>query len=183
MFSLEKISNSFHEKTFYFIKDIYKVSGYTFKKKDYIKYSKQRSIFNIYADGKIFGTIALIKEKDTLPLPIYKLYKQEIDLLKISYPKICEIGNFAIDKSSKDALGVRALCGTKTLFNEVIFEANRESIDLILIVVNPKHVSFYELMGFERIGQDLYHKDVNAEAVGLKIQSEKIKSHYFFATT
>lgn len=183
MFSIEKISNSFHQETFEFIKTVYKDSGYTFEKKEYLKYSSQRTIFNLHDNGEIFGTIALIREKDNLSLPIYGLYKKEIDLLKKKTPIICEIGNFAIDKTKKNLLGLQALRGTKILFGETLSEANKQSIDLILIAVNPKHVSFYELMGFERIGKNVFYQEVNDEAVGLKIKPEQIKSHYFFATT
>ncbi len=168
MYNIKKQEKSHNDDVFNLVRDIYLTEKYSFPKEDFIKYNSNRTLFTFYRNNDLIGTISLIAESEHCSLPLSSLYAQELGEVKKQNKKIFEVGNFVMDKRkiahrfSKDSL-----LGTRMLFRAIYEEARTKKADALVVVVNPKHLSFYKILGFVQFGEQKHYEFVNNAAVPL----------------
>ncbi len=89
------------------------------------------------------------------------LYKSEIDDIRATGRKVCEVIKFAVDT---EAYSVNTLAA---LFHTVFIFAYRiRGFDDVVVEVNPRHARFYQRgLGFRQIGEQRMNQRVMAPAV------------------
>lgn len=168
MLQIQKNNQQYDDEVFSLIEEVYRLEKYSVEKRDFLKYSDQRIFFTLHKHEELIGTISLIecRGKDTLPLSA--LYAAELEGLLQKHPRVYEVGSFAIDKNKlMNRFSQESLQGTRLLFRAVYEEAKQRSADLLVIAINPKHLTFYTLIGFQKFGEQKFYPFVEAPAIPL----------------
>ncbi len=145
----------------------------------------------IYCEGEqLSGTLTLVRECEN-QLPARELFAAEIDAMKKTGSKICELSCLAVDST--------ALKKSKAILFALFRSAFLLAHDLLgctdfCMMINPAHCHFYEKeLHFSRLGEVKYYEKVNgAPAVFLRLnltEAQQIFSRhssrlheYFFRT-
>jgi hypothetical protein len=168
---IKKSIGEHNEEAFDLVRDIYEIEGYQFQKQDFLKYNDMRTLFTLHKNEELLGTISMLKDVGGMSLPLSSLYQDEVEALRQVYREIYEVGNFVIDsRKVLNRFSQESLLGSRLLFKEVYEEAKRIKAELLVIVINPKHLSFYKLIGFKEFGTTKFYPFVNAPAVPLKYE-------------
>lgn len=181
MLQIQKNKNTDNE-VFELIHNIYSQEGYTTSFDDYMSYKSRRTTFTLILDEKLSGTLSLIECTGEETLPLSSLYRDELKELLVKYKKIYEVGSFAMDKQAfKNSFSKESLLGTRMLFKAVLDEAKSVKADLLVIVINPRHLTFYKLMGFQEFGDQKFYPVVHAPAIPLYLDltSNSLRSSFF----
>lgn len=97
-------------------------------------------------DNKVVGVVSIVVDSPELGLPSEKPYPQEVDSLRHSARKICEITNLAIAPDYRSS----------AILTEIIrcYIAHLLAIgcDNAIASINPGHKAFYKLLEFDTIG-------------------------------
>ncbi len=186
MLYVKKSTGMHDEHAYTLIKDIYKIQGYQFSKQDFLKCNELRTLFTLHTnkdkDGDLIGTISLMKDKGGQSLPLSSIYLDEIEDLRQVYTSIYEVGNFVIDsRKINNRFSQESLLASRLLFKEVYQEAINMEVELLVMVINPKHLSFYKLIGFKEFGPTKLYPSVNAPAIPIKfdLRSCVLESNFF----
>lgn len=121
-------------------------------------------------DKKIIGTISIIMDS-VHGVPMDALFKDELDVLRKKNEHLAEVVQLAIDETIFTQSGIlkkniERLRFLTSLFQAVLRSAHRAHISALCIMINPKHDSFYEHLGFRTIGKErLYPSLENAPAI------------------
>jgi len=106
----------------------------------------ETATFVAKAANTVVGVTSIVVDSPGLGLPSAKLYPQEVESLRRSSGKICEITNLAIASEYRHT----------SVLTELIrcYVAHLLAIgcDNALASINPNHKAFYKLMGFKAIG-------------------------------
>lgn len=168
MLQIQKNSTAYTDAAYSLIEEVYKEENYMIQKNDFVKYHNQRTFFTLHKYDELIGTISLIECKGKETLPLSSLYASELEGLLKTYSRVYEVGSFAINKKKfGDRVGSESLKGTQLLFRAVYEEAKRFGADLLVVAINPKHLSFYTLIGFQTFGEQKFYPFVEAAAVPL----------------
>lgn len=137
-------------------------------------------IIGIFADKVMYGTLSLAFDGGD-GLPMDSIYKDEIDIFRLKKHKIGEVVQFALDQDiAKEHLSLlEAPVAAVPLFGYLLSYAKKNEFDYLCISVNPKHVSFYKLLGFEQFGDLKHYASVDAPAVALALKMENVTSDTF----
>lgn len=168
MLEIQKNSTQYIDAAYTLLEGVYQNEKYCIQKSDFVKYNNQRTFFTLHKYDELIGTISLIECQGKETLPLSSLYATELDGLLQQYSCVYEVGSFAIDKNKiGDRYGGESLKGARLLFKAVYEEAKRFGADLLVVAVNPKHLSFYTLIGFQKFGEQKMYPFVEAPAVPL----------------
>ncbi len=120
---------------------------------------------------KVFGTLTVAIDSAE-GLFADELYRSEINILRRTGRKVCEITKLAFNPkySSKEVIA--------SLFHLAhIYAHNIHNATDILIEVNPHHVGFYQRrLGFQQIGEPRICARVNAPAILLRVSTNYVAS-------
>ncbi|MFZ2187460.1 MAG: hypothetical protein WAV46_02425 [Candidatus Moraniibacteriota bacterium] len=107
------------------------------------------------ADKTIIGTVTIVGDGEK-GLPMENIYEEEIGELRWSGKKMAEISQLAIKRGTAENpdMHQRKIQTSipLALFRVVYFFAKSQGIGNFCIAINPKHETFYKLLGFEDIG-------------------------------
>ncbi|WP_242012333.1 N-acyl amino acid synthase FeeM domain-containing protein [Pseudodesulfovibrio cashew] len=119
-------------------------------------------VFKTYLD--VISTLTQVEDSELFGLPMDALYKKEIDELRAQGRTVAEICALATPKEGR-------WHNLLMFLGKAYFQyATQAGINDILIMVNPKHVSFYKaIFMFEDFAEERYYEPVGAPAVGLRI--------------
>jgi hypothetical protein len=118
------------------------------------------STFIAYDEGIPVGTVSVRLDSEQR-LSADDLYGTEIDQLRSSGKRLCELTRLAVDRTTASKPVLAGLFHTAYLYASVI-----RGITHAVIEVNPRHVAFYcRALGFEAIGPERINRRVNAPAV------------------
>ncbi len=126
--------------------------------------------YALYLDKKIIGTISIIMDS-VHGLPMDALFKSELDTFRKKDEHLAEVVQLAIDEEILAQSGmlkknIERLRFLTSLFQAVLRSAHRAHISTLCIMVNPKHDTFYEHIGFRTIGEEKSYPPLqNAPAV------------------
>jgi len=129
----------------------------------------ERITLMAFQDEKVIGTLTLGLDSPK-GLLVEDLYKPEIDALRQSGRKVCELTKLAVDqaRSSKYVLA--------SLFHiAYIYGRSMQGYTDVLIEVNPRHIAFYKrMLGFTEFGPERMCSRVNAPAVLLRLKLDYV---------
>ena len=152
---------------------------------NYIKASKSfpfhYNVYNLLPDtktailkkiGGVVSTVDIVMESEEYGMPLDQIYHSELDELWGQGRKLCEVGSLAC---SKEASWQNTFM---PLFRVIFWRAVNTGSNDICIMVNPKHVAFYEnIMIFERLGEEKFYPNVNAPAVALRMNLDQYENN------
>jgi len=133
-------------------------------------------VFVFKAYLTVLSTMSYIPDTKRFGLPMDDLYKPELDTLRNSGRKVVELGSLA-------TLPQRRMQNLIVFLAKAIFRyAMSTHADDLCIMVNPKHVRFYEsIFLFEPFGEERHYDKVNAPAVALRVNMHKIEPSLYEA--
>lgn len=125
-------------------------------------------IFKTYLE--VISTMSYIPDTPMFGVPMDDLYRDKVDELRNAGRKIVEIGSLAT---------IRHKCwhNIMTFLSKAVFMyATHTKADDLCIMVNPKHVRFYEsIFLFELLGEERHYAKVDAPAVALRVNMRNIE--------
>jgi hypothetical protein len=120
----------------------------------------QVSTFIAYDEGIPVGTVS-VRLDSGKGLAADELYREEIDQLRSSGHRLCELTRLAVDRTVSSKLVLAGLFHTAYLHAAVI-----RNVSHAVVEVNPRHVNFYRrALRFRIIGPERLNRRVNAAAV------------------
>lgn len=124
----------------------------------------------------VLSTMSYIPDTRRFGLPMDDLYKPELDKLRNAGRKVVELGSLA-------TLPQRRMQNLIVFLAKAIFRyAMSTKADDLCIMVNPKHVRFYEsIFLFESFGDERHYDKVNAPAVALRVNMHHIEPSLYEA--
>lgn len=117
----------------------------------------------------VISTLTHIFDSPEFGLPMDALYRSEVNSLRDKGRVVTELSALATPKEVR-------WCNLMIYLAKTMFEYSRLSrINDICIMVNPKHVPFYKaIFLFDDFGDEKHYIDVDAPAVALRIDFDKI---------
>lgn len=159
--SLAKTQKEIHDAK-KLVYETYLKMGYTTKNSEHqgiATYIHQPQTTTIIAslDHTILGTISLVK--DTAGgLPMDQIFREELMPIRKSQGVLAEVCQLAVNKEVSLKLTTTL---TLQLLSHVVFSAKHYNIDTLVFAVNPKHNSFYKLLGCTPIGEEKNYPAAN----------------------
>lgn len=164
-----------YKQAFKLVHDEYARSGYISPSPEHpffyslFSFLPETRVFIFQSQNHVIGTLTQIFDTPGFGLPMDKLYKKELDALRIGGRRIAELSSFVTSTQFRMRNIMVYLC--KIMFTHSHFK----NVDDICIMVNPKHVNFYTKMFlFEPFGPELFYDKVQAPAVPLRIDMKYI---------
>ncbi len=116
----------------------------------------------------VLSTLTQVLDSELFGLPMDALYKPEIDELRAQDRKVAEVCALATPQEGR-------WHNLLMFLGKAYFQyANLIGVNDILIMVNPKHVSFYKsIFMFEEFAEERFYQPVNAPAVALRINYDQ----------
>lgn len=133
-------------------RDAYGVRGYCSRKRAQEQYLNMKNEFALMAeiDGKTVGTMSVIYAEGGRKLPSDEYFPIQTDEVRKTSGKIAYYGTFAV----QSGMWARGECSVGlALIREAIRRAKQEAINAKIIIVHPRHVSFYMALGFEEVAR------------------------------
>ncbi len=141
------------------IKGAFAVVHRTFVEKGYIfpspgglrirKYEAVQEMSHFVAkagSGQVVGSLSVIPDSPDLGVPCDVAFKEQVDRLRASGLRLCEMTNQAVDKPYRRSAILSELL--RACFAQCFVEGFEEVVG----TVSPGHAGFFELVGFRRIG-------------------------------
>ncbi len=140
----------------------------------------EADVFGAFINEQLYGTLSLVFD-DKRGLPMDSIYKDEIDVFRTKKYKLGEVVQFAVDKVilEEQLSPYEVSVSSLPLFGCLLSYAKKNDFDFLCITVNPKHVSFYTLIGFEKIGDIKYYASVDAPAVAMTLAVKGVHGEWF----
>lgn len=119
-------------------------------------------VFKSYLN--VLSTLTQVEDTELFGIPMDSIYKEEVDELRSQGRKVAEVCALATPKEGR-------WHNLLMFLGKAYFQyALQVGINDILIMVNPKHVSFYKaIFMFEDFAEEKYYAPVDAPAVALRI--------------
>ncbi len=108
----------------------------------------EMATFVAKVDDRVVGVLSILADTPELGLPSDAAFRVELDALRASGQRICEITNQAVAKDHR-----KSAVPTE-LMRCAMAHATVRGCDEIVATVSPSHGSFYELLGFREIGSE-----------------------------
>jgi hypothetical protein len=129
-----------------------------------------------HVHSKLFATISLVLDGQQ-GVPMDQLYKEELDGLR-TRGRIAEMTQYAVDHTVLESAisstnPITRMTASLPLLKLALNEALSHQVEYVCIAINPKHVSFYDRLGFQKIGELKVYPSVNnapAEAYALTLK-------------
>nr|AAM97306.1 long-chain N-acyl amino acid synthase [uncultured bacterium CSLC2] len=138
--------------------------------------------FGLFNGEVLYGTISIIND-GAQGLPMDSIYAVELAAWRGEGKKLAEVVQFAMDHTLYEAVA-----GAKpspfeaaSLFTMVLTYALETHIDYLCISINPKHDTFYSLLGFTQIGALKHYGTVNAPAIARALYVPEWRSQTLLA--
>ena len=140
--------------------------------------------FGVFVEGEMYGTLSLVFDGDR-GLPMDSIYRNEVDLFRDKNYKLGEVVQFATDKDiSKKYLSLLEIpISSVPLFGYLLSYADKNKLDYLCISVNPKHATFYSLIGFKKFGELKHYDSVDAPAIAMCLSMKDVTSESFKKNT
>ena len=122
-------------------------------------------------DGKVVGVLGVVEDTAELGLPSDASFKDELDSLRASGKRLCEITNQAV------ALDYRKSAVPTELMRCAIAHITAMGFDQAIATVSPSHSSFYDLAGFREFGSERsYSQKLHDPVVCLSMETDQFRT-------
>ncbi len=99
-------------------------------------------------DGKVVGVLGVVADTPELGLPSDASFKAELDALRATGQRLCEITNQAVDPA------YRKSAVPTELMRCAVAHMTAAGFHQAIATVSPSHSSFYDLSGFRQFGAE-----------------------------
>lgn len=133
----------------------------------------ETATFVAKADNRIVGVTSIVADSPGLGLPSEKPYPQEIESIRRSARTVCEITNLAI------APDYRCTHILTELIRCYIAHLMAIGCEYAIASISPGHRSFYELLGFETVGdRTSYSSDFDDPVILVQLSLEALMRRF-----
>jgi hypothetical protein len=120
-------------------------------------------MFRVTSAARVVATVTLVPDS-VLGLPMDDLYAAELRPLRAAGRRLSEVSALAA------AAGTGAVTIAHLMSQLVLYAEELGRVDDLCVTVNPRHIRFYERLGFTRLGSLKRYAAVNgAPAVALRL--------------
>ncbi len=132
-------------------------------------------VFWAFIDDHLYGTLGFVFDSP-YGIPLDITFKEHIDIIRKENLSFGEVVQFAVDSDVSDMYlsSLESKMSAVPLFGTLLAYAKKKEIQCLCISVNPKHVSFYESMGFAQMGKAEHYEAVNAPAVAMWLKIDAL---------
>jgi ribosomal protein S18 acetylase RimI-like enzyme len=132
--------------------------------------TSETATFVAKKDGEVVGVLSVVGDSTDLGLPSNSAFKAEIDALRATGARICEVTNQAVAEEFRKS-------GVATeLMRCAIAHMMKTGYHFAIASVSPSHNGFYELMGFRRFGsQRSYSQKLHDPVVALCLNIDRYR--------
>lgn len=165
------------------LRGAFQVVHRTFVEKGYIeprasglrirKYEAVQEMAHFVAkDGdQVVGTLSVIEDSPDLGVPCDVAFKQEVDRLRATGRRLCEMTNQAVDRP------YRRSAILSELLRACFAQAMAEGFQEVVGTVSPGHAGFFEIVGFRRLSEVKSYTDkIEDPVVLLGCNVEELKA-------
>jgi hypothetical protein len=163
---------------------IYKAQGYDFSGETFKRYLDGRDsvTFGLFHGDTFYGTISVVSDSIN-GLPMDNIYSDELALWRTERKRFAEVIQLAVDH---DLYTTRlkkkpSLFSAVPLFAATLLHAIEKDLEYLCILINPKHESFYSMIGFKQIGPRKQYASVGAPAVAYAFYVPEWRKHPILA--
>ncbi|MEO7413369.1 MAG: hypothetical protein ABIZ81_08420 [Opitutaceae bacterium] len=110
--------------------------------------TSETATFVAKKEGRVVGVLSVVGDSPDLGLPSDAAFRPELDKLRESGSKLCEVTNQAV------AEGFRKSAVPTELMRCAIAHGVKAGYHVAIVSVSPSHHGFYDLMGFRRLGTE-----------------------------
>jgi len=160
------------------VHDCFVEEGYIFPNPSHLRMRSYEALpetatFVAKAGNKVVAVASIVVDSQGLGLPSEKPYPQEVDSLRRSANKICEITNLAI------APDYRRTSVLTELIRCYIAHLLAIGCDHAIASISPGHRPFYELLGFETIGKPWsYSQEIDDPVILVRLSLEALMERF-----
>jgi ribosomal protein S18 acetylase RimI-like enzyme len=132
--------------------------------------TSETATFVAKKDGDVVGVLSVVGDSTDLGLPSNSAFKAEIDALRATGARICEVTNQAVSEEYRKS-------GVATdLMSCAIAHMMKSGYHFAVASVSPSHNGFYELMGFRRFGSERsYSQKLHDPVVALCLNIDRYR--------
>jgi hypothetical protein len=133
----------------------------------------ETATFVAKADNNVVGVTSIVVDTPGLGLPSEKPYPREVESLRQSAQKLCEITNLAI------APDFRRTNILTELIRCYIAHFLAIGCDYAIASISPGHLAFYELLGFELVGaRTSYSQDFDDPVILVQLSLDDLMERF-----
>jgi ribosomal protein S18 acetylase RimI-like enzyme len=126
--------------------------------------TSETATFVAKKDGQVVGVLSVVSDSPDLGLPSDVAFKAELDELRTTGSKLCEVTNQAVDE------GYRKSAVPTELMRCAIAHSVKAGYHVGIVSVSPSHHGFYDLMGFRHLGSERsYSEKIHDPVVALSM--------------
>ncbi|MEO7413583.1 MAG: GNAT family N-acetyltransferase [Opitutaceae bacterium] len=133
--------------------------------------TSETATFVAKKDGEVVGVLSVVGDSIDLGLPSNSAFKAELDALRATGARVCEVTNQAVAEEYRKT-------GVATeLMRCAIAHMMKSGYHFAVASVSPSHNGFYELMGFRRFGsQRSYSQKLHDPVVALCLNIDRYRN-------
>lgn len=132
--------------------------------------TSETATFVAKKDGEVVGVLSVVGDSTDLGLPSNAAFKAELDALRATGARLCEVTNQAVAEEYRKS-------GVATeLMRCAIAHMMKSGYHFAVASVSPSHNGFYDLMGFRRFGsQRSYSQKLHDPVVALCLNIDRYR--------
>lgn len=132
--------------------------------------TSETATFVAKKDGEVVGVLSVVGDSTDLGLPSNSAFKAELDALRATGARLCEVTNQAVAEEYRKS-------GVATeLMRCAIAHMMKGGYHFAVASVSPSHSGFYDLMGFRRFGsQRSYSQKLHDPVVALCLNIDRYR--------
>jgi ribosomal protein S18 acetylase RimI-like enzyme len=126
--------------------------------------TSETATFVAKKDGRVVGVLSVVGDSPDLGLPSDSAFKAELDELRATGSRLCEVTNQAVEE------GYRKSAVSTELMRCAIAHSLKAGYHVGVVSVSPSHQGFYDLMGFRPLGSERsYSKKIHDPVIALSV--------------
>jgi ribosomal protein S18 acetylase RimI-like enzyme len=132
--------------------------------------TSETATFIARANGRIVGVLSVVGDSADLGLPSDSAFKVELDRLRTTGARLCEVTNQAVaDEFRKSAVSTE-------LMRCAVTHAMKAGFNEGIATVSPSHNGFYDLLGFRQLGSERsYSNKLHDPVVALSMDINRFR--------
>ena len=133
--------------------------------------TSETATFIAEKDGEVVGVISVVGDSPDLGLPSDAAFKPELDAMRASGSRLCELTNQAVTAA------YRKSAVPTELMRCAIAHALRAGYQGSVAAVSPSHFGFYGLLGFESLGSERsYSEKLYDPVIALRLNLNRLRN-------
>ena len=133
--------------------------------------TSETATFIAKKNGRVVGVLSVVGDSGDLGLPSDTAFKAELDALRATGARLCEITNQVVDEAHR-----RSAVSTE-LMRCAIAHQIKGGYHFAVASVSPSHTAFYNLLGFDAVGSERsYSQKLHDPVVALCLNIDRYRN-------